>query len=63
MNGEEDSDGFCGRLVCAEPNGTYGPRMVNKDVAKGKRSKIHMYLPNKKIEDPEGQMTSMKAMV
>ena len=30
-------------------------------MAKGKRSKIHMYLPNKKIEDPEGQMTSMKA--
>ena len=64
VNGEEDSDGFCGRLVCAEPNGTYGPRNfghILKDVAKGKRSKIHMYLPNKKIEDPEGQMTSMKA--
>lgn len=54
-SGKIDDEGFAGRIICAEPNGTYGPRNfchVLKDVAEGKRSKVHFYIPNgKKAEN------------
>lgn len=64
VNGNVDSDGYIGRLVCAEPNGTYGPRNfchILKDVKEGKRSRVNLYLPSgKMIDDPEGQIRKMK---
>ena len=47
--GKIDDEGFAGRVICAVPNGTYGPRNfshVLKDAAEGKRSKLHFYLPS-----------------
>ena len=41
-------------MICAEPNGTYVPRNfchILKDVAEGKRSKVHMYVPGGKKAD------------
>jgi hypothetical protein len=52
--GKLDDDGFAGRTICAEPNGTYVPRNFShilKDVAKGRRSKIHLYIPSGKTAD------------
>ena len=52
-NGEIDEQGFAGRLVRAEPNGTYGPRNfthILKNAKKGKRSKVHMYIPSNKVK-------------
>ncbi len=64
VDGKEDSDGLVGRLVCAQPNGTYGPRNfchMLKDVAEGKRSRINMYLPSgKKIADPAKLISDQK---
>ena len=47
--GKIDDEGFAGRVICAVPNGTYGPRNfshVLKDAAEGRRSKLHFYLPS-----------------
>jgi len=52
--GRIDDDGFAGRVVCAEPNGTYVPRNFShilKDAAEGKRSKVHLYIPSGKKAD------------
>lgn len=53
--GKIDDGGFAGRIICAEPNGTYVPRNfchILKDVAEGKRSKVHLYVPGgKKAEN------------
>lgn len=49
--GKIDDEGFAGRVICAEPNGTYVPRNfchILKDVAEGKRSKVHLYVPGGK---------------
>lgn len=49
--GKVDDEGFAGRIICAEPNGTYVPRNfchILKDVAEGKRSKVHLYVPGGK---------------
>lgn len=51
FGGKLDDGGFAGRVICAEPNGTYVPRNfchILKDVAEGKRSKVHMYVPGGK---------------
>lgn len=52
--GKVDDKGFAGRIICAEPNGTYVPRNfchILKDVAEGKRSKVHLYIPSGKSAD------------
>jgi hypothetical protein len=52
--GKLDDDGFAGRVICAEPNGTYVPRNFShilKDAAEGKRSKVHLYIPSGKKAD------------
>lgn len=52
-NGEIDEQGFAGRLVRAEPNGTYGPRNfthILKDAKKGRKSKVHVYIPSTKVK-------------
>jgi len=52
--GQIDDEGYAGRIVCAEPNGTYVPRNfchILKDVAEGKRSKVHLYVPSGKNAD------------
>ena len=52
-NGEIDEKGFAGRLVRAEANGTYGPRNflhILKDAKKGKRSKVHIYIPSNQVK-------------
>lgn len=52
--GKLGDDGFAGRVICAEPNGTYVPRNFShilKDAAEGKRSKVHLYIPSGKTAD------------
>jgi hypothetical protein len=52
--GKIDEEGFAGRIICAEPNGTYVPRNFShilKDVAEGRRSKVHLYIPSGKKAD------------
>jgi len=53
--GKIDDEGFAGRVICAEPNGTYIPRNfchILKDVVEGRRSKVHLYVPGgKKAEN------------
>ena len=54
-NGEIDGNGFAGRLVRAEPNGTYGPRNflhILKDACKEdpSRSKVHIYIPSNRVK-------------
>jgi hypothetical protein len=52
--GQIDDEGFAGRIICAEPNGTYVPRNfchILKDVADGKRSRVHLYIPSGKGAD------------
>lgn len=49
--GKVDDEGFAGRIICAEPNGTYVPRNfchILKDVVEGRRSKVHLYVPSGK---------------
>lgn len=62
--GKLDNEGFSGRVVCAEPNGTYVPRNfchILKDVAEGKRSKVHFYIPSgKKTEKALDMIDSSK---
>ena len=56
-NGDIDGNGFAGRLIRAEPNGTYGPRNfthILRDARgsteqKGTKSKVHMYIPSSKV--------------
>jgi hypothetical protein len=53
-SGKIDDNGFAGRVICAEPNGTYVPRNFShilKDAAEGKRSKVHLYIPSGKKAD------------
>ena len=66
-DGEIDEQGFAGRLVRAEANGTYGPRNfthILKDAKKGKRSKVHVYIPSNKVKkegsDPLKSVEDMK---
>jgi hypothetical protein len=52
--GKIDDEGFAGRVICAEPNGTYIPRNFShilKDAAEGRRSKVHLYVPSGKKAD------------
>ncbi len=57
-DGEIDGQGFAGRLVRAEANGTYGPRNfthILKDARgsqekKGRRTKVHVYIPSNKVK-------------
>ena len=52
-DGEIDEEGFAGRLVRAEANGTYVPRNfmhILKDAKKGKRSKVHIYIPSNQVK-------------
>tara|TARA_B100000902_G_C27289117_1_gene906155 strand:+ start:1212 stop:2234 length:1023 start_codon:yes stop_codon:yes gene_type:complete len=52
-DGEIDEQGFAGRLIRAEANGTYGPRNfthILKDAKKGKISKVHVYIPSNKVK-------------
>ena len=58
-SGKIDDDGFAGRVICAEPNGTYVPRNFShilKDVAEGKRSKVHLYIPSGKKADKASEI-------
>jgi hypothetical protein len=66
--GRIDDEGFAGRVICAEPNGTYVPRNfchILKDVAEGKRSKVHFYIPSGKKADQATKLldTSMEEMI
>jgi hypothetical protein len=57
--GKIDDNGFAGRIICAEPNGTYVPRNFShilKDVAEGKRSKVHLYVPSGKKADKASEL-------
>lgn len=62
--GNVDDEGFAGRIICAEPNGTYVPRNfchILKDVAEGKRSKVHFYIPSgKKVDKATDLIDSSK---
>lgn len=52
--GKVDDEGFAGRVICAEPNGTYVPRNfchILRDVVEGKRSKVHLYIPGGRKAD------------
>ena len=52
--GKIDDKGFAGRIICAEPNGTYIPRNfchMLKDVADGRRSMFNMYVSSGKKAD------------
>jgi hypothetical protein len=65
--GRIDDEGFAGRVICAEPNGTYVPRNfchILKDVTEGKRSKVHFYIPSGKKADQATKLldTSMEEM-
>ena len=65
--GRIDDEGFAGRVICAEPNGTYVPRNfchILKDVAEGKRSKVNFYIPSGKKADQTTKLleTSMEEM-
>ena len=71
-DGEIDEQGFAGRLVRAEANGTYGPRNfthILKDARgsqekKGRRTKVHVYIPSNKVKkegsDPLKSVEDMK---
>jgi hypothetical protein len=66
--GRIDDEGFAGRVICAEPNGTYVPRNfchILKDVAEGNRSKVHFYIPSGKKADQATKLldTSMEEMI
>jgi len=65
--GRIDDEGFAGRVICAEPNGTYVPRNfchILKDVAEGKKSKVHFYIPGGKKADQATKLldSSMEEM-
>ena len=65
--GRVDDEGFAGRVICAQPNGTYGPRNfchILKDAAEGRRSKVHFYIPSGKKADQATKLidTSMEEM-
>lgn len=53
--GKIDDQGFAGRVICVERNGTYVPRNfchILKDAVEGRRSKVHLYIPGgKKAEN------------
>lgn len=58
-SGKIDDSGLAGRVICAEPNGTYVPRNfchILKDVAEGKRSKVHLYVPSGKKADQANKL-------
>ena len=66
--GRIDDEGFAGRVICATPNGTYGPRNfchIIKDAAEGKRSKVHFYIPSGKKADQATKLidSSMEEMI
>ena len=66
--GRVDDEGFAGRVICAQPNGTYGPRNfchIIKDATEGKRSKVHFYIPSGKKADQATKLldTSMEEMI
>jgi hypothetical protein len=67
-SGRIDDEGFAGRVICATPNGTYGPRNfchIIKDAAEGKRSKVHFYIPSGKKADQATKLidSSMEEMI
>ena len=66
--GRIDDEKFAGRVICAEPNGTYVPRNfchIIKDAAEGRRSKVHFYIPSGKKVDQATKLidTSMEEMI
>lgn len=59
FSGKIDDEGFAGRIICAEPNGTYVPRNFShilKDATEGKRSKVHLYIPSGKKADKASEL-------